>query len=76
QDWFLRYQLKTVPDVAEVASLGGMERAWQVIPNPQALAAHGVTVQQLTDALRAANSANGGSVIEQGEAEYMVRSEG
>jgi Cu(I)/Ag(I) efflux system membrane protein CusA/SilA len=76
QDWFLRYQLKTVPDVAEVASLGGMERAWQVIPNPQALAARGITVAQLVDAVRTANGANGGSVIEQGEAELMVRSEG
>jgi Cu(I)/Ag(I) efflux system membrane protein CusA/SilA len=76
QDWFLRYQLKTVPDVAEVASLGGMERAWQIVPDPQALAAHGVTVQQLEDAVNAANGANGGSVIEQGEAELMVRSEG
>ena len=76
QDWFLRYQLKTVPDVAEVASLGGMERTWQIIPDPQALAAHGVTVQQLVDAVRSANGANGGSVLEQGEAELMVRSEG
>lgn len=76
QDWFLRYQLKTVPDVAEVASLGGMERSWQIIPDPQALAAHGVTVQQLVDAVRSANGANGGSVLEQGEAELMVRSEG
>ena len=76
QDWFLRYQLKTVPDVAEVASLGGMERAWQIVPDPQALAARGITVQQLADAVRAANGAGGGSVIEQGEAELMVRSEG
>ena len=76
QDWFLRYQLKTVPDVAEVASLGGMERAWQIVPDPQALAARGLTVQQLVDAVRAANGAGGGSVIEQGEAELMVRSEG
>ncbi|MGC1550250.1 MAG: CusA/CzcA family heavy metal efflux RND transporter [Rhodanobacter sp.] len=76
QDWFLRYQLKTVQDVAEVASLGGMERAWQIVPDPQALAARGVTVAQLVDAIRAANGANGGSVIEQGEAEFMVRSEG
>ncbi|MEI7036573.1 CusA/CzcA family heavy metal efflux RND transporter [Fulvimonas yonginensis] len=76
QDWFLRYQLKTVPDVAEVASIGGMERAWQIVPDPQALAARGVTVQQLVDAIGAANGANGGSVIEQGEAELMVRSEG
>ncbi len=76
QDWFLRFQLKTVPDVAEVASIGGMERAWQIVPDPQALAARGVTVAQLVEAIRAANGANGGSVIEQGEAEMMVRSEG
>ncbi|UGB39541.1 efflux RND transporter permease subunit [Frateuria soli] len=76
QDWFLRYQLKTVPDVAEVASIGGMERAWQIMPDPQALAARGITVQQLVDAIGAANGASGGSVIEQGEAELMVRSEG
>ena len=76
QDWFLRYQLATVPDVAEVATLGGMVRAWQVVPDPQALAARGITVAQLVDAIRAANGASGGSVIEQGEAELMVRSEG
>ncbi|WP_430390476.1 efflux RND transporter permease subunit [Dyella sp. 20L07] len=76
QDWFLRYQLKTVPDVAEVASLGGMEQAWQIIPDPQALAARHITLTQLVEAIRAANGANGGSVIEQGEAELMVRSEG
>jgi Cu(I)/Ag(I) efflux system membrane protein CusA/SilA len=76
QDWFLRYQLKTVPDVAEVASVGGMVRAWQVVPDPVRLAAHGLTVMQVVDALRAANGATGGSVIEQGEAELMVRSVG
>ena len=76
QDWFLRYQLKTVPDVAEVASLGGMDRAWQIVPDPQALAARGITIAQLVDAVRAANGASGGSVVEQGEAELMVRSEG
>lgn len=76
QDWFLRYELKTVPDVAEVASVGGMVRAWQIVPDPQALAARGLTVTQLIDAVQAANGATGGSVIEQGEAELMVRSEG
>jgi Cu(I)/Ag(I) efflux system membrane protein CusA/SilA len=76
QDWVLRYELKTLPDVAEVASIGGMVRAWQVVPDPQALAARGLTVTQLTDAITAANGATGGSVIEQGEAELMVRSEG
>ena len=76
QDWFLRYDLKTVPDVAEVASVGGMVQAWQITPDPQALAARGITINQLTDAIQAANGATGGSVIEQGEAEFMVRSEG
>ena len=76
QDWFLRYELKTVPDVAEVASVGGMVQAWQVIPDPGALAARGITIDELVDAIRAANGATGGSVIEQGEAEVMVRSEG
>ena len=76
QDWFLRYELKTVPNVAEVASVGGMVRAWQIVPDPQALAARGITVAQVIDAVQAANGATGGSVIEQGEAELMVRSEG
>ncbi len=76
QDWFLRYELKTIPDVAEVASIGGAERAWQIVPDPVALAARGITVAQLIDAVRAANGATGGSVIEQGEAGLMVRSEG
>ena len=76
QDWFLRYELKTVPDVAEVASIGGAVRAWQIIPDPQALAARGITLAQLVEAVDAANGATGGSVIEQGEADLMVRSEG
>lgn len=76
QDWFLRYELKTVPNVAEVASVGGMVPAWQIVPDPQALAARGLTVAQLIQAVDAANGATGGSVIEQGEAELMVRSEG
>ena len=76
QDWFLRYELKTIPDVAEVASVGGAVRAWQIVPDPQSLAARGLTVAQLIEAVDAANGATGGSVIEQGEAELMVRSEG
>ncbi len=76
QDWFLRYELKTVPDVAEVASIGGMVQAWQIVPDPQALAARAITIDQLVEAVRDANGATGGSVIEQGEAEVMVRSEG
>jgi len=76
QDWFLRYELKTIPDVAEVASVGGAVRAWQIVPDPQALAARGITIAQMIEAVGAANGATGGSVIEQGEAELMVRSEG
>jgi Cu(I)/Ag(I) efflux system membrane protein CusA/SilA len=76
QDWFLRYELKTVPDVAEVASVGGMVQAWQVVPDPAALVARGITLDELVEAIRSANGATGGSVIEQGEAEVMVRSEG
>ncbi|MFC3715541.1 efflux RND transporter permease subunit [Luteimonas soli] len=76
QDWFLRYELKTIPDVAEVATVGGMVQAWQVVPNPQALAVRGVTVEQLIEAIRAANGATGGSVIEQAGADVMVRSTG
>jgi Cu(I)/Ag(I) efflux system membrane protein CusA/SilA len=76
QDWTLRYALKTVPDVAEVASIGGAESAWQIVPDPQALAARRITVPQLIEAVQSANGAGGGSVVEQGEAELMVRSEG
>ncbi|GAB2519115.1 efflux RND transporter permease subunit [Lysobacter humi (ex Lee et al. 2017)] len=76
QDWFLRYDLKTIPDIAEVASIGGMVQAWQIVPDPQALSARGITVAALIEAIEAANGATGGSVIEQGEAELMVRSEG
>ncbi|MBA2238032.1 MAG: efflux RND transporter permease subunit, partial [Lysobacter sp.] len=76
QDWFLRFELKTIPNVAEVASIGGMVQAWQIVPDPQALAARGITVGDLVTAIRATNGATGGSVIEQAEAELMVRSEG
>src|SRR3546814_4058058 len=53
-----------------------MGQAWQVVPDPQALAARGITVTQLVEAIRAANGATGGSVIEQAEAELMIRSPG
>ena len=76
QDWFMRYRLKTVPNVAEIATVGGMVQAWQVVLDPQALAAHGLSVPQVEDAIKQANGASGGSVIEQGEAELMVSSEG
>jgi len=73
QDWFLKYQLKELPGVAEVASVGGMVRAFQVQVDPQQLQLYRVTVSDVIDALKTANNETGGSVIERGEAEYMVR---
>jgi Cu(I)/Ag(I) efflux system membrane protein CusA/SilA len=76
QDWFLRYELKTIPGVAEVASIGGMVKEYQVLLDPQKLASYGITHNQVTEALKRANQENGGSVIEMAEAEYIVRSTG
>jgi Cu(I)/Ag(I) efflux system membrane protein CusA/SilA len=76
QDWFLRFELKTVPGVAEVASIGGMVREYQVVLDPQKLAAYGVTQQMVAQALRRGNQETGGSVVEMAEAEYMVRATG
>ncbi|MFC3068441.1 efflux RND transporter permease subunit [Phenylobacterium soli] len=76
QDWFLRYELKTLPGVAEVASIGGMVRQYQVVLDPVRLAAYGITHQQAVEAIQRANQETGGSVLELGEAEYMVRASG
>jgi Cu(I)/Ag(I) efflux system membrane protein CusA/SilA len=76
QDWFLRYELKTLPGVAEVASIGGMVKQYQVVLDPAKLAAYGVTHGQAVAAIRAANQEAGGSVLELAEAEYMVRASG
>ncbi len=76
QDWFLRYELKTLPGVAEVASIGGMVRQYQVVLDPAKLAGYGVTHSQAVDAIQRANQEAGGSVLEMGEAEYMVRASG
>jgi Cu(I)/Ag(I) efflux system membrane protein CusA/SilA len=76
QDWFLRYELKTLPGVAEVASIGGMVREYQVVLDPVKLAAYGVTHQQTVEAIQRANQETGGSVLEMGEAEYVVRASG
>jgi copper/silver efflux system protein len=75
-DWFLRFELKTVPDVAEVASIGGMVRQYQVVLDPDRMRALGVTQGMVVDALHKANQSAGGSVVELAEAEYMVRSAG
>jgi len=76
QDWFLRYELKTLPGVAEVSAIGGMARQYQVVLDPQKLASFGVTHQEVVTALKGANAETGGSVLELGEAEYMVRATG
>jgi Cu(I)/Ag(I) efflux system membrane protein CusA/SilA len=76
QDWFLRSELKSVPGVAEVASIGGMVKQYQVLVDPQKLASYGVTQSELVDALKRANQETGGSVVEMAEAEYVVRSPG
>jgi Cu(I)/Ag(I) efflux system membrane protein CusA/SilA len=75
-DWFLKFELKTVQDVAEVASIGGMVRQYQVVLDPDRMRALGVTQATVMEALRKANQAAGGSVVELAEAEYMVRSRG
>jgi copper/silver efflux system protein len=76
QDWFLKYELKSLPDVAEVASVGGMVRQYQVVLDPARLAALGITHAQVRDALMAGNQEAGGSVLELAEVEYMVRASG
>ena len=76
QDWFLRYELKAVPGVAEVASIGGMVRQYQVVVDPQKLAGYGVTASDVGDALKRANQETGGGVVEMAEAEYVVRATG
>ncbi len=76
QDWFLKFELQAVPGVAEVASIGGMVKQYQVVLQPNALRAYGLTIGRIKNAIRAANQETGGSVIEMGEAEYMVRATG
>ncbi|MDP1616591.1 efflux RND transporter permease subunit [Phenylobacterium sp.] len=76
QDWFLRYELKTLPGVAEVASIGGMVKQYQVVLDPVRLAAYGVTQAETVKAIQRANQETGGSVLELAEAEYMVRAGG
>ena len=76
QDWFLKYELQGVPGVAEVASVGGMVRQYQIVVNPEKLRGHGIPLSRVIDAIRRANREVGGSVIEQGEAEYMIRTRG
>ena len=76
QDWFLKFELKTVPNVAEVASVGGMVRQYQVVLDPDKLAAYNITHARVIEALQKANQETGGAVLELGEAEYVVRASG
>ena len=76
QDWFLRFELKTVPGVAEVASIGGMVKEYQVTVDPQKLAAFGVTSTEVAEALKRANQETGGASVELAGAEYTVRAGG
>ena len=75
-DWFLKFELKTIPEVAEVASIGGMVRQYQVVLDPDRMRGLGITQTTVVSALQKANQASGGSVLELAEAEYMVRSRG
>ena len=76
QDWLVRYQLITAKGVAEVASVGGFERQYQVIVDPQKLQAFGIPLDRITDAIRASNQDVGGRTIELTETEYMIRGRG
>ncbi|MGX0623478.1 copper/silver efflux system protein, partial [Cupriavidus metallidurans] len=76
QDWFLRFELKSLPNVAEVASLGGMVKQFQIVLLPDRLRAYNLSQGKVLAALKGANQETGGSVLELGEAEYMVRATG
>lgn len=76
QDWYLRYQLQTVPGVAEVASIGGFVRQYQVRLDPDRLRAYGIPLQTVLERVQQSTGAVGGGVLEQAGAEYMVQAEG
>jgi len=76
QDWFLKYELKTLPNVAEVASIGGMVKQYQVLLDPYKLAAYGIPHNKVIAAIQSANQEAGGSVLELAETEFMVRASG
>ncbi|MCZ6784549.1 MAG: CusA/CzcA family heavy metal efflux RND transporter, partial [Proteobacteria bacterium] len=76
QDWYLRYELQTVPGVAEVASVGGHVRQYQVEVDPNKLAAYGITLAQVRHAIQRSNNDVGGRMIEMAEEEFMIRGRG
>src|SRR5215471_4501042 len=76
QDWYLRYYLKSVPGVAEVAPLGGFGRQYQVNVDPSRLEAYGIAISSVVDAVRGGNKDAGGRLVEFGGTEYMIRGRG
>lgn len=76
QDWFLKYELQTVPGVSEVATVGGMVKQYQVVLDPNSLRAYDLSVATVKNAIARGSQETGGSVIEMAEAEYMVRATG
>lgn len=76
QNWFLKYELQKISGVAEVATVGGMVRQYQITLDPNRLRAYGLTLEQVKQAIQRGNKEAGGSAIEMGEAEYMVRAGG
>ncbi len=76
QDWFLKYELQTVPGVSEVAALGGMVKQYQVQVDPEKLRAFGIPLSLIQTAIQRGNQEIGASVVEMAEAEYMVRATG
>ncbi len=76
QDWFLKYELQTVPGVSEVATVGGMVKQYQVVLDPDRLRAYKLPLSKIRMAIKRANQEVGGSVIEMAEAEYMIRATG
>ena len=76
QDWFLRYQLETVPGVAEVATIGGFVRQYQVKLDPNKLFSYGIPASTVIDRVRQSTNEVGGDVLEMSGAEYMVRGQG
>jgi Cu(I)/Ag(I) efflux system membrane protein CusA/SilA len=76
QDWFIRYQLTKAAGVAEVASVGGFVRTYQVTVDPRRLQAYGIALKQVTEAIRMSNHDSGGRSLELAETEYMIRGRG
>ena len=76
QDWFIKFELQTVPGVSEIATIGGMVKQYQVTADPDNLRAYNITLSQLKKAIQRGNQETSGSVMELGEAEYMISSKG